>query len=115
MDARASVRESRTMLIHVKAVDVISNFEAPAPVGKELPRSLLRVPSLTKTKRLPASCLVHIGMEMRLTTTLAMSWAIQDATATVSQIQCVERSYNLANASRNAEVFLDQLPVAVLI
>ena len=53
---------------------------------QKLYHAFLRVSSLTKTKRLPALSLLHVGMEVRLTTTLEMPYAVQDATATVLEI-----------------------------
>ena len=62
------------------------------PLGSEVDReklyqAFLQVSSLTQTKRLPAFCLLHIGMEVRLTTTLEVPYAVQDATGTVISIE----------------------------
>jgi hypothetical protein len=58
-------------------------------------------------------------MEVRLTTTLEMPWAVQDATGTVLEIQWTQhdamaRKY-MASASPDTEILLEQLPLAVLI
>ena len=104
----------------MQAVDVITNYSASCPEqSRDLFRSLLQVPSLTKTKRLPAFCLLHVGMEVRLTTTLDQPYAVQDATATVLEIHYAEHDAAAQQYMRSAaqlqEVLLDQLPVAVLV
>ena len=109
MEARESARRSKVTLYYVQAVDILKSCAAPSPdVAPDLYQALLRVPSLTKTKRLPAFCLLHVGMEVRLTTTLDMPWAVQDATGTVEEI------YGCTHDD-GAEVLLAQLPLAVLI
>ena len=88
MEARESARNSKKTLFYVQAVDICTNFTAPGDdIAQNLHHALLQVPSLTKTKRLPAFCLLHGDMEVRLTTTLEMPWAVQDATGTVLEIQ----------------------------
>ena len=113
MQARQSARQAKQPLVCIQAVDVIQNFESPKKdFTIQLYRSLLQVPSLTKTKRLPGFCLVHVGMEVRLTTTLANPWAVQDATATVLEIQ----DYNDRNHNMDEpEKLLTALPLAVII
>ena len=79
--------------------------------------------SLTKTQRLPAFSLLHVNMEVRLTTTLDMPYAVQDATGTVLEIQFAEndaqahelRRRYAALESLPSELLLDVLPVAVLV
>ena len=120
MEARESARLSKKTLFYIQAVDILTNV---APQSKSatanLFHSLLQVPSLTKTKRLPAFCLLHVGMEVRLTTTLEMPWAVQDATGTVLEIQGVEHDGRyqqyLRSTSPDAEILLEQLPVATMI
>ena len=94
----------------MQAVDVIQKIDSTdKDFCKKLYRSLLQVPSLTKTKRLPGFCVLHVGMEVRLTTTLANPWAVQDATATVLEIHGDDRNMN------SPEILLDELPPAVLV
>ena len=86
--ARESARTAQKTLFCAQAVDTCSNptsFEK-AQLQK-LYHAFLRVSSLTKTKRLAAFCLLHIDMEVRLTTTLEVPFAVQDATGTVVEIQ----------------------------
>ena len=120
VDARDSARLAQKTLFYVQAVDVITNYSASCPEqSRDLFRSLLQVPSLTKTKRLPAFCLLHVGMEVRLTTTLDQPYAVQDATATVLEIHYAEHDaaaqQYMRSAAQPEEVLLDQLPVAVLV
>jgi len=93
------------------------------PETQKLYHAFLRVSSLTKTKRLPAFCLLHVGMEVRLATTLEMPHAVQDATATVLEIhfaktdekgrRCGQKNAVLENLE--PEILVDALPIAVLI
>ena len=120
MEARESARGSQKTLFYVQAVDVFQNFTPPTrTTAQDLYGALLQVPSLTKTKRLPAFCLLHVGMEVRLTTTLEMPYAIQDALGTVLEIQyaqhdAVAQQY-MSSVVPDAEILLEQLPTAVLI
>ena len=120
VNARDSACLAQKTLVYVQAVDVITNYSPSCPAqSRDLFRSLLQVPNLTKTKRLPAFCLLHVGMEMRLTTTLDQPYAVQDATATVLEIHYAEHDAAvhpcMRSAAQPAEVILDQLPVAVLV
>ena len=110
MQARQSARQQKKCLVYLQAVDDIQNFQASATFTQSLHRSLLQVPSLTKTKRLPGFGFVHIGMEVRLTTTLEIPWAVQDATGTVLDIQ-TDRDYR----EDMPEIRLEELPIAVVI
>ena len=93
------------------------------PESQKLYHAFLQVSSLTKTKRLPGFCLLHVGMEVRLTTTLEMPYAVQDATATVLEIEFDKpdehRRQNTTGSavleSLEPEALLNSLPVAVLI
>ena len=108
--ARESARTAHKTLFYIQAVDKVSN---PTTIDRsKLYHAFLRVSSLTKTKKLPAFCLLHIGMEVRLTTTLDVPFAVQDATGTVVEIQFVNKSVLL---NLEPEVLLPTLPTAVLI
>jgi hypothetical protein len=112
MQARESARQQKKCLVYLQAVDIIQNLLSPdtAESNQKLHRSLLQVPSLTKTKRLPGFCLLHVGMEVRLSTTLANPWAVQDATGTVLEIH-TDRDYR----EDLPEIRLEQLPRAVIV
>ena len=74
-------------------------------------------------QKLPACCLLHVGMEVRLTTTLDVPYAVQDATATVLEIKCDDNDAEARKRTRKAaaleslpgEILLDMLPTAVLV
>jgi hypothetical protein len=111
MQARQSARQQKKCLVYMQAVDVIQNLQSPSQAfTQKMHRYLLQVPSLTKTKRLPGFGLVHVGMEVRLTTTLATPWAVQDATGTVLEIH-TDRDYR----EDVAEIRLEELPRAVIV
>ena len=74
MQARQSARQANKTAVYMQAVDVIQNLDAKDLILRKFNRSLLQVPSLTKTKRLPGFCVLHFGTEVRLTTTLANPW-----------------------------------------
>ena len=115
---------AQKLLFYIQAVDVPQNLLASEISDiQKFYHALLQVSSLTKTKRLPAFCLLHIGMEVRLTTTLDMPYAVQDATGTVLEIHFAAdedqaRWQSRAGAvleSPPPEVLLRKLLVAVLI
>jgi len=124
VEARESARKAQKTLFYIQAVDVTLNLLAPPGADiRNLYHAFLRVSSLTKTKRLPAFCLLHIGMEVRLTTTLDMPYAVQDATGIVLEIRQQDnedqahqhRRRGVVLESLPPEKLLDKLPVAVLI
>ena len=112
VEARESARMAQKTLFYIQALDISMN-----PVTFAQPETLyhafLHVSSLTKTKRLPAFCLLHVGMEVRLTTTLDMPYAVQDATGNVVEIHFAKKEAVLQNLE--PEVILKELPTAVLI
>ena len=76
----------------------------------------MQVSSLTKTKGLPAFCLLHIGEEVRLTTTPDRPYAVQDATATVLELDFADDDDSSHSAnSAEPEIVVHKLPVACLI
>ena len=124
IEARESARKAEKRLYYIQAVDLPANFVSPEDIdAQKLFRAFLQVSSLTKTQRLPAFCLLHVGMEVRLTTTLDVPWAVQDATATVLEIQSADNAAQACHHStRDAvleslqpEILLHSLPIAVLI
>ena len=94
---------------YIQAVDMPLNLAAGRnPDTQKLYHAFLHVSSLTKTKRLPAFCLLHVGMQVRLTTTLEMPYAVQDATATVLEIQFAD-SDEKARGHRRSGAVLESL------
>jgi hypothetical protein len=82
MVARVSAAKSGQTLFYAQAVD------QPQTLIKDATRhqffeELLRIPSLSVTKRLPAVALWHVGMRMKFTTTLQQPFAVQDVECTV--------------------------------
>ena len=119
MEALKSARAAQKVLFYIQAVDVPLNHAASSEAdAQRLHRALLQVPSLSQTKRLPAFCLLHIGMQVRLTTTLHQPYAVQDATATVLEIHFADndaQAHQHMRGAKHVDVLLDLLPVAVLI
>ena len=122
VEARESARKAQKTLFYIQAVDALVNTEIRSEEkAQKLYHALLQVSSLTKTKRLPAFCLLHVGMEVRLTTTLDMPYAVQDATATVLEIQFSDQETEQRTRrgavleSLEPEELLNSLPFAVLI
>ena len=111
VQARQSARKHKQILHYIQAVDIIQNVDTSCEKNAlpKLYKAFLQVPSLTKTKRLPSFCLLHVGMEVRLTTTLANPWAVQDATATVLEIH--EERQRDCNSS---EKLLTKLPTVLI-
>ena len=90
LEARESARKAQKILFYVQTVDMPMNLATQSgPESQKLYHAFLQVSSLTKTKRLPGFCLLHVGMEVRLTTTLEMPYAVQDATATVLELSLI--------------------------
>ena len=124
MVARESARTAQKTLFYIQAVDNALNVVGHRNIGtQQLYHAFLQVSSLTKTKRLPAFCLLHVGMEVRLTTTLEMPYAVQDATGTVLDIHEADNGAEANQHRRKVpglesfqpEILLDALPVAVLV
>lgn len=82
MLARQSAREARHTLFYVQAVDQAKAI-IPETNTAQFYEGLLRIPSIQKTKRLPPVVLFHLGMRVRLTTTIQQPFAVQDVEGTV--------------------------------
>jgi hypothetical protein len=123
MVTRESARKAKKTLFYIQAVDMPLNFVAQGDLEtQKLYHAFLHVSSLTKTKRLPAFCLLHVDMEVRLTTTLEMPYAVQDATATILEIQFAKTDEKARQHKRREaalenlepEILLDSLPVVLI-
>ena len=124
VEARESARIAQKTLFYIQAVGLPVNLGAASDTDtQKLYHAFLRVSSLTKTKRLPAFSLLHVGMEVRLTTTLDMPYAVQDATATVLEIHFANNEDQVVQRRRTGavleslppEILLASLPVAILV
>ena len=82
MLARQSAREARQTLFYVQAVDQAKAI-IPETNSAQFYEGLLRIPNIQNTKRLPPVVLFHLGMRVRLTTTIQQPFAVQDVEGTV--------------------------------
>lgn len=82
MVARESARTAGQTLFYVQAVDQTLTVWQHAK-ERGFFEEILKIPSLQKTKRLPAVFLFHVGMRMRFTTTIQQPFAVQDVECTV--------------------------------
>jgi hypothetical protein len=60
---------------------------------REFYEELLKIPSLSATKKLPAVALWHHGMRMKFTTTLQQPFAVQDVECTVVGFEPDDKDY----------------------
>ena len=82
MLARVSAQRSGQTLFYAQAVDRACAL-IPRASQEEFYVELLKIPSLSTTKRLPAAVLWHYGMRMKFSTTLQQPFAVQDVECTV--------------------------------
>ena len=82
MLARVSARRSGQMLFYAQAVDQALTLIQHA-AQEDFYEELLKIPSLSSTKRLPGVVLWHNGMRMKFSTTLQQPFAVQDVECTV--------------------------------
>ena len=82
MLARVSAQKSGQTLFYAQSVDQPLTLIQCA-TQEEFFEDLLKIPSLSSTKRLPAVVLWHHGMRMKFTTTLQQPFAVQDVECTV--------------------------------
>ena len=77
MLARVSAGKARQTLFYAQAVDQALTLIQHAS-KEEFYDEILKIPSLSSTKRLPAFALWHYGMRVKFTTTLQQPFAVQD-------------------------------------
>ena len=82
MLARESSRMTRQTLFYVQAIDQPLTLLQHA-TRQDFFTELLRIPSIQKTKRLPAAVLFHQGMRMRFTTTIQQPFVVQEVDCSV--------------------------------
>ena len=82
MISRQSARAAGQTLFYVQAVDQAKAL-IPETNAACFYKELLRIPSIQKTKRLPPVVLFHLGMRVRLTTTIQQPFDVQDVEGTV--------------------------------
>ena len=80
---------------------------------------MLGLPNISHTKRLPGWVMLHVGMRVRLTTTVLQPWAVQDSVGTVVEInlsgQDRQRLASSGDSHLDAEMLLRELPKAVYV
>jgi len=101
MLARASAQKSGQTLFYVQAVDQALTLIQRA-AAEEFYEELLKIPSISTTKRLPAVVLWHYGMRMKFTTTLQQPFAVQDVECTVVGFEPDDKDYD-AKAALDAQ------------
>ena len=101
MLARASAQKSGQTLFYAQAVDqVLTPMQRASK--EEFHEELLKIPSLSSTKRLPAVALWHYGMRMKFSTTLQQPFAVQDVECTVVGCEPDDKDYD-AQAAIDAQ------------
>lgn len=100
MLARLSARKAGQTLFYAQAVDQPLTLIERASQDEFL-ADLLKIPSLSATKRLPAAVLWHVGMRMKFTTTLQQPFAVQDVECTVVGFEPDDIDHE-AKAAQNA-------------
>ena len=97
MLARTSARESGQTLFYAQAVDQALTV-IQSSTKEQFYEDLLKIPSLSTTKRLPAVVLWHTGMRMKFTTTLQQPFAVQDVECTVVGFEPADEDHDAKTA-----------------
>ena len=98
MLARTSARAAGQTLFYMQAVDHPITLIQRAS-KESLHEELLRIPSISTTKRLPGVVLWHQGMRMRFTTTLQQPFAVQDVECTVVGFEPADQDKDTQSAA----------------
>lgn len=118
MLARVSARKAKQTLFYAQAVDQALTLVQRAS-KEEFYEEVLKIPSLSPTKRLPAFAMWHIGMRMKFTTTLQQPFAVQDVECTVVGFDANEKDYHthsvLAQDERPGEHVCKFMPTAIYV
>ena len=101
MLARVSAQKSGQTLFYAQAVDQALTLIQHA-AKEEFYEELLKITSLSSTKRLPAVVLWHHGMRMKFSTTLQQPFAVQDVECTVVGFEPDEKDHD-AKAALDAQ------------
>ena len=101
MLARVSAQRSGQTLFYAQAVDQALTLTQRAS-QEEFYEELLKIPSLSSTKRLPAVVLWQHGMRMKFSTTLQQPFAVQDVECTVVGFEPDEKDHD-AKAAIDAQ------------
>ena len=98
MLARTSARTAGQTLFYMEAVGHPITLIQRAS-KESLHEELLRIPSISTTKRLPRKVLWHQGMRMRFTTTLQQPFAVQDVECTVVRFEPADQDRDTQSAA----------------
>ena len=115
--ARQSANRCKQPLIYVQAIDEPRSL-MPQTNAKELFADILRVPSLSQTKRLPGVVTFHIGMRMRLTTSIQQPLAVHDVECTVLGFDHDHSDYHIKGKLRTdsaTEMTCTRMPKAIYV
>ena len=93
MLARVSAQRAGQTLFYAQAVDQALTVIQRAST-EEFYEEVLKIPSLSSTKRLPAVVLWHHGMRMKFSTTLQQPFAVQDVECTVVGFEPADNDYD---------------------
>ena len=93
MLARVSAQRAGQTLFYMQAVDQALTLIQPT-AKEEFYAELLKIPSLSATKRLPGAILWHHGMRMKFSTTLQQPFAVQDVECTVVGLEPDDKDYD---------------------
>ena len=99
MLARASAQEKGQTLFYAQAIDQALTLIRHG-TQEEFYEDLLKIPSLSATKKLPAVTLWHVGMRMKFTTTLQQPFAVQDVECTVVGFEPDDRDHEAIRAMK---------------
>ena len=118
MVARQSAQRCNRPLIYVQAVDEPKGVWTKMD-PRQLLQDMLRVHSLSQTKRLPGVVLFHHGMRMRLTTTIADAapFAVQDVECTVVgfDVDAADSINSSLRTAASTEMLCTRLPKAIYV
>ena len=101
MLARTSAQKSGQTFFYVQAVDQAFTL-IQRSTQEEFYEDLLKIPSLSLTKRLPAVGLWHHGMRMEFSTTLHQPFVVHDVECTVVGFESDEKDHD-AKAAIDAQ------------
>ena len=103
MLARVSAQRAGQTLFYAQAVDQALTVIQRAST-EEFYEEVLKIPSLSSTKRLPAVVLWHHGMRMKFSTTLQQPFAVQDVECTVVGFEPADNDYDTMTSTGHDNV-----------
>ena len=108
----ASAQHHKTILYIIPAEDYV--LDRPYGWDKQrLAEEIMRTPNMNNTARLPAVAMIHIGMEMRLTTTVEAPDALVDTPCTVIGLDLEQEDRGAATKHASIRI-LKKLPTVLV-